>query len=221
MRYAALLVSLILLPQVLDAQTSTGFENFPIPSWAAPVIDSFSKPVHPVIGSVASGGGLGGGVGYDSPDAERWYRTAEAMVSIRRYWLLDGEVGRRSLTKRSQVGVFGTVRHMNRLDYFGIGPDTSFEDRSSFRLRETNIGTRGWIRPFSAVRVGGSAAIYKPDLGPGENRRVPSFDRQFAASSVPGFAAEPMFGRYSGFAEFIYPVLTDPNVRNHNEGAIG
>src|SRR5687767_5447248 len=135
MRNATLLISLILLPQLVGAQTSSDFENLPIPTWAEPVIDSFGKPVHPVIGSVASGGGLGFGIGYDSPDDERWYRNAEAMVSVRRYWSLSGEVGRQSLTKRSQLGVFGVVRHMNRLDYFGIGPNTIFDDRSAFRLR--------------------------------------------------------------------------------------
>jgi hypothetical protein len=222
MRNAILLISLILLPQLVAAQTSSDFENLPIPTWAEPVIDSFGKPVHPVIGSVASGGGLGFGVGYDpDDDDERWYRSAEAMVSIRRYWSLAGEIGRRSMTKRSQLGVFGAVRHMNRLDYFGIGPNTIFDDRSAFRLRETAIGTRGWIRPFSAARVGGSVTMYKPDLGPGANRRVPSIEERFAASSVPGFSAEPMFGRYRGFAELLYPVLPAPDERTRNEEPSG
>lgn len=221
MRYATLLISLILFPHLVAAQTASDFENLPIPKWAQPVIDSFSKPVHPVVGSVASGGGLALGLGYDSPDSEHWYRNAEAMVSIRRYWSLEGEVGRRSSTKQSQLGVFGALRHMNRLDYFGIGPNTVFDDRSAFRLRETTIGTRGWIRPFSAARVGGSVAMYKPDLGPGANRRVPSIEERFVPSSVPEFSAEPMFGRYRGFAELVYPVPPAAEARNRPEEPSG
>ena len=169
------------------------------------------------MGGVASGGGLGFGVGYDSPEGERWYRNAEGMVTIRRYWALEGEVGRRSSSKQSQLGVFGAVRHMSRLDYYGIGPTTVFDDRSSFRLRETTIGTRGWFHPVPAVRVGGSGAIYKPDLGPGAHRSVPSIEEVFPAASVPGFSAEPTFGRYRAFAELLYPVFRDPNIRDEDE----
>jgi hypothetical protein len=129
------------------------------------------------------------------------------MVSVRRYWSLEGEIGRRSLTKRAQIGVFGATRHMNRLDYFGIGSATALEDRSSFRLRETSMGTRGWFRPIPAVRVGGSVAMYKPDLGPGANRSVPSIEERFSSNAVPGFSAEPLFSRYRGVVELVYPAI--------------
>jgi hypothetical protein len=139
------------------------------------------------------------------------------MVTIRRYWALEGEVGRRSSSKQSQLGVFGAVRHMSRLDYYGIGPTTVFDHRSSFRLRETTIGARGWFHPVAAVRVGGSGAIYKPDLGPGAHHSVPSIEDVFSAASVPGFSAEPTFGRYRAFAEVLYPVFRDPNIRDEDE----
>ena len=204
---------LALLPQVAAAQTSPAagddMEKLPIPSWGQAVIDSFSRPLHPVIGGVASGGGVGVGIGYDSPDAERWYRKAEAMVTIRQYWSLDAEIGRNSLNKRSQIALFGGARHMNRVSYYGIGPDTLSEDRSGFRLRETTFGTRGWYRVLPAVRFGGSAAAYLPDLGPGGHRTVPSIEEVFPPGSIPGFAAEPTFGRYRAFTELVYPVIDD------------
>lgn len=187
------------------SDTSSDFKDLPIPSWGQAILDSFSKPLHPVVGGVASSGGLGVGVGYDSPDEERWYREAEAMLTLRRYWSVEGEVGRRSLSKRSQIGAFGAVRHMPRLDYFGIGPDTVFENRSAFRLRETTVGTRGWFRAAPAVRVGGSVAAYIPDLGRGAHPSVPSIEEMFAPASIPGFDAEPTFGRYRGFVEFMHP----------------
>jgi hypothetical protein len=215
MRTAALLLCVLLLPLTAlaqDPQTSTpisgDFGN--VPGWAQPIIDSFSKPVHPVVGGVASGGGLGFGVGYDSPEDTRWFQQAEAMVTVRKYWSLEGEVGRRSPSKRSQIGAFGTVRHMGRLDYFGIGPQSLFDDRSAFRLRETTFGTRGWFQAAPAVRVGGSIAAYMPDLGPGSSPSVRSIEEVFAPISVPGFDAEPTFGRYRGFVEFMNPVVAEP-----------
>jgi len=211
MRLPALLFFALILPLSAAAQnaqtadTGSDFGDLPIPSWGQAILDSFSKPLHPVVGGVASSGGVGFGVGYDSPDDERWYREGEAMVTVRRYWSLEGELGRRSLSKRSQIGAFGAIRHMGRLDYFGIGPNTVFENRSAFRLRETSVGTRGWFRPVPAVRIGGSVAAYMPDLGRGTHPSVPSIEEVFEPAAIPGFAAEPTFGRYRGFVELTHP----------------
>jgi hypothetical protein len=217
MRTAALLIC-VLLPLQAAAQdtqppadASADLQKLPVPGWGQAIVDSFSKPVHPVVGGVASGGGLGFGVGYDSPDDSRWYQEAEAMLTVRRFWLLDGEVGRRALSKRSQIGGFGTVRHMGRLDYFGLGPQSSFDDRAMFRLRETTFGTRGWFRVTPAVRVGGSIAAYMPDLGPGTSPRVRSIEEVFTPTSAPGVGAEPTFGRYRGFVELLHPTHDQPD----------
>ncbi len=219
MRPLALLSCALLLPVMAaaqDTQTSANapgdLGNLPVPGWAQGIIESFDKPLHPVIGSVASGGGLGFGVGYDSPEGSRWYQDGEAMVTVRRYWLLEAEVGRRSASKRAQLGAFGTVRHMGRLDYFGIGPQSVFDDRSAFRLRETTFGTRGWVQAAPAVRVGGTVAAYIPDLGPGVSPVVRSIEEVFNPASVPGFESEPTFGRYRAFVEFSRPTAAAPVV---------
>lgn len=212
MRTLALLLCALLVPFTAAAQTTEtqssppagDLEDLPVPGWARGIIDSFSKPVHPVIGGVASGGGLGFGVAYDSPEDRGWYQQAEAMVTVRRYWILEGEIGRRSLSNRAQIGAFGAVRHMGRLDYFGIGPSTDFEDRAAFRLREHTFGTRGWFHVAPAVRVGGTVAAYLPDTGRGASPSVRPLEEVFAPLSVPGFDAEPKFGRYRGFIEFIH-----------------
>lgn len=218
MRTAALLLCVLLFPlqaAAQDVQTATvapgDLQNLPVPGWGQAIIDSFSKPVHPVVGGVASGGGLGFGVGYDSPDDSRWYQKAEAMGTVRRFWSLDGEVGRRSLSKRSQIAAFGTVRHMGRLDYFGLGPQSSFDDRSAFRMRESTFGTRGWFRVTPAVRVGGTIAAYMADLGPTTSPSVRSLEEVFAPATVPGLDGDSTFGRYRGFVELLYPVLDSPD----------
>ena len=216
MKRALVLLSALLLPISASAQSSetersSGVGDLPLPAWGQEIADSFSRPLHPVIGGVVSSGGVGFGVGYDSPEDTRWYKEAEAMVTVRRYWSLEGEVGRRTASKRSQIGAFGGVRHMGRIDYFGIGPNTIFDDRSTFRLRETTIGTRAWVRPVPAVRIGGSIAAYMPDLGRGTHPSVPSIEEVFPAASVPGFGAEPTFGRYRGYIEFLQPVAADPD----------
>ena len=110
-----------------------------------------------------------------------------------------------------RLGVFGGVRDMSRIDFFGIGPRTLFDDRSAFRLRESTLGLRGSHRVVPAVKLGGMVAAYMPDLGRGANRSVPSIEQLFSESSVPGgLSAEPVFGRYRGYVEFMHPALADP-----------
>jgi hypothetical protein len=98
---------------------------------------------------------------------------------------------------------------MNRIEYFGIGPHSRFEDRSAFRLRESTFGTRGWFKPAPALRLGGSAAIYMPDLGVDAHPSVPFITDVFPESSIPAFSAEPTFGRYRGFAELVFPIVPE------------
>lgn len=206
------LLAILLVPQLAVAQAPTAADNsddLPVPSWGRGIIDAFNKPVHPIVGGVASGGGVGVGVGYDSPDGERWYQNTAAMVTVRRYWSLEGETGIQSRSRQSKLGVFGEVRHMGRLDYFGLGPDSRRENRSAFRLRETSLGTRGWVHLVPALRVGGSASIYMPDLGPGASPSVVSLERAFGDLAAATFSNEPTFGRYRGFAEFVYPAVRD------------
>ena len=139
------------------------------------------------------------------------------MFTLRRFWVLEGEVGRRTLSKRSQLTGFGAVRHMGRLDYFGIGPDTVLENRAAFRLRETTFGTRGWFRPTPGVRVGGSISAYKPDLGRTDSSTVRPIESVFTDVSVPGLAAEPLFGRYRAFVELHRPSASDASLEDTNE----
>ena len=137
------------------------------------------------------------------------------MATYRRYWSLEGEAGRRSSSRRSQVGAFGAVRDMGRLSYYGIGPDSVLGNRAAYRLRETTFGTRGWFRPVNSVRLGGSVAAYMPDLGTADRRSVPSIESVFTDGSIPAFGNEPTFGRYRGFAEFVHPVLEEAEMLEH------
>ena len=139
------------------------------------------------------------------------------MATFRRYWLLEGEVGHRSDSNRAQLGAFGAVRDMGRISYYGIGPDTVLSRRAAFGLRETSLGTRGWIRPVPAVRLGGSVAAYMPNIGPSNSSRIASIESVFGdASVVPGLAAEPTFGRYRGFIELSHPSSDDRDTPDGN-----
>jgi hypothetical protein len=214
MRRLAFALVLFLTPTIAAAQSNSeekapaaDIQGLPIPSWVEAIIASFNEPAHPVVGGIAPGGGIGVGFGYTTPRENRWFHDAEAMVTFNRYWSLEGETGVRSARGRSQIGAFGQVRHMGHLDYFGLGPNRIPFDRSDFRLRETTVGARGWFSPAAPFRIGGSAAMYLPDVGPGSNPSVLPIELVFADRAVPGLTAEPTFGRYRGFIEVVHPIV--------------
>ena len=226
MKLSSILLCAVFLPWSAAAQTkekaSDALSDLPVPGWAKSVLDSFEKPLHPVIGGVASGGGMAAGIGYETPSQVGWFREGEALFSIRRYWSVDGEIGNRSPSGRFQIGMYGGIRHMGRLDFYGIGSGSRFEDRSAFRLRESTYGTRGWIRPLSLVRIGGSVSMYMPDLGRGSHQGVLTLEDAFPPDLVPGIAAEPVYGRYRGFVEFSHPTpveLDGGEIPNSYQGA--
>jgi hypothetical protein len=203
-----LVVLLCLLPQPAFAQG----ENLPVPNAVKPFLDAFGKPLHPVLGGVAPGGGIGVGLGYETPSDRDWFHDASALVTWNRYWAVDAETGYQ--TPRSHIGFFGEARTMGRLDFFGLGSNSTLANHTNFRLRENFFGIRGWFRPRGAVRFGGRLEVYKPQLGAGSSQDVPSIEALFSPATAPGLNDTPLFERYRGFAELSYPVLADPSQPN-------
>jgi len=169
----------------------------PLPPAAKTVLEAFGKPLHPILGSVAPGGGVAVGIGYDTPRDHDWFHNASAKVTVTGFWATEAETGYQ--THQSHIALFGGVRHMSNLGFFGIGPDSTLAKESSYLLRETSYGTRGWLRLRPYLRIGGSAEVYSPKLGSGSD--APSIEKVFAPEDVPGFAADPRFFRYHAYIE--------------------
>src|SRR6185503_17614035 len=114
MKYAAFaplaMFLALTLPHSAAAQSSGTDDGLPVPQAVQGVLDAFHKPLHPIVGGVAPGGGMGVGIGYTTPKTEDWFHNADARITINRYWSLTGETGRR--TERSSISVLGQIRHM-------------------------------------------------------------------------------------------------------------
>ena len=194
-----------------DAATGTDRadpeQDFPIPPAAKAVLDAFEKPLHPILGSVAPGGGVAFGLGYDTPRSQDWFHNASAKMTFSRYWAVEAETGYQ--THKSRLGLFGSARNMNELDFFGMGSSSARDHRSSYRLREMSFGTRGWFRPRPDLRLGGIAQVYSPALGVSSDPPK-SIEKIFAPADVPGFGADPLFTRYRGYIELTHPTMADP-----------
>jgi Omp85 superfamily domain len=206
MKYGLVAAALMaVFPIAVAAQTPPNDDGPPLPPAAQATIDSFGKPLHPIIGGVAPSGGIGAGLGYTTPKGQDWFHNGEALVTVKKYWSVAGETGRQ--TQRTRLAVFATAREMNRLNFYGPGADSLRSDRVDFALRENSVGLNGWVRAKPFLRIGGSAQFYSPHLDHGKAPRMLSIEESYFSAFVPGVNDAPNFGRYRGFVELVYPVI--------------
>lgn len=164
---------------------------------------AFDRPLHPIVKGVAPGGGVGIGLEYDVPSRGRWHTTARGVITMRRYWSADFGTGYRG--DRAQVEVYGRARDMSQLSFFGPGTNSDQANRANFRLRDPVIGGLALVHVGRWFAVGGRAEAIWPDVGRGRSSTEPSIEQLFDESDVPGWTAQPRFGRYEALAEVHVP----------------
>jgi hypothetical protein len=175
---------------------------------------------HIVHGGVAPGSGIAGGVGYSRRKAYESWRVqfnSSARISVRKYWEVDSNL---RLTKSSntftasdaggpsgdlKINVYGLVKDMQRLDYFGIGPETGEGDRAVFHYREGGVGADLSQPVRSWMDVGGAVESIFPHITTIENPTVRSVERVFTEAGAPGINSQPNFMHYVGFAGLYTP----------------
>jgi hypothetical protein len=161
------------------------------------------KPVHPTLKGVGPGGGIGVGIEYDSPYSGPWKTSASAVVTLRRYW--SAEVVTGYYTRLGEAEAFGRMRHMSRLDFYGLGTNSDVDARTDFRLRDPVVGGRGRVRLNEWLAVAARVEEMWPDVGRGKSSAVPSIEQRFGELTAPGLTEQPRFGRYEGAIDIHVP----------------
>ena len=161
----------------------------------------FERPLHPVVSGVGPNGGIGAGIGYETPDGDGWRTSARAVYTVHNYWLTQATVGIQN--RRGELAAFGRAREMGRLDYYGSGPSSSAANRTSYSYRDPAIGANGRFRATPWLTVGGRAEHIWPYARAG--KRSPSIEQRFFPNDAPGLFLQPRFGRYQGSIDLRIP----------------
>ncbi len=162
----------------------------------------FGAPLHPVIGGVGPGGGWGAGIGYDAPGRGPFHASAKALYTWKNYWLAEAIAGYKG--RRGELEAFARAREMNRLDYYGPGPNSQLFDRTSYAYRDPVVGAHGKFRFAPWLTFGGRFEEIWPYARAG--KRLPSIESRFLLSGeAPGLFSQPLYGRYQGSAELELP----------------
>ena len=177
------------------------------------------QPVHIAVGSIAPQNGFGAGAAYvGHKTTENWRITwdSDAVASINGSWragvylkfvdtheraptVAFGTKGRNlkpnltALPERPVVNLYAQTITLNKLTYFGVGPDTSETGRSFYGMRETVVGASA-IKPFYArlnaaffAEMNGRFVDIRPSLG----QPSPTIGALYTEANTPGLITQP------------------------------
>lgn len=161
----------------------------------------FGRPLHPVISGVGPGGGWGAGLGYDAPGRGPWDFNAKAVYTWNNYWVAEAIAGYKD--RRAEFEAFARAREMDKLDYYGSGPNSQLFNRTSYAYRDPVIGALGKFRVTPWLALGGRVEEIWPYARSGD--RLPTIEQIFFPGDAPGLFVQPLYGRYQASLDLQLP----------------
>ena len=96
-------------------------------------------------------------------------------------------------------------RNMNRIDFYGLGPESDLDNRTSFRLEDTAYDVKALFKPVNRhLQFGVKGGLLQVNTGSGKRDDFPSTEELFPAATIPGLADQTNFLRTGGFAILEY-----------------
>lgn len=160
----------------------------------------------PAIGGVTSGQGFAVGARYLLHDREKnnWRFEAAAFAAISRSYKVQTELTLPEfLLPRVDVEFSARHRHLRRVDFYGPGPDSLLENRTSYFKEDTSADAKLRYRPFGgALELGARTGILAINTGRGRRSGTPSPEDLFSPRNVAGLEDQTNFVRTGAFLEF-------------------
>jgi hypothetical protein len=168
----------------------------------------------PIIGGLPFDSGFALGVQYDQPRLARTpvdFRT-RVIGSVKKYEYGEAQL----LMPRVADGLVfvelgARYRNYPEEDFWGLGPRSSRDLRSTYRVEDaTYTGTAGF-RPAPWLTLGAMAARMDVNAGPGKDRGFPSIEELFDPAEAPALDHQPDFWLAGAFLAADYrDQPTDP-----------
>jgi hypothetical protein len=159
-----------------------------------------------VLGGMRSGHGMSFGAGYRKTDlwGERLGVRTTGRMTIRDAYMVDGRVDFQGLQKgRSFFDFYAKYETSPRMDFYGLGPHSRTEDRSSYLLEDFATDFQFGTTLSDFWRVGVTGGHVFTWTGPGRRPDVPSTTDEFTPEEAPGIGVgEIDFARWGAFVVF-------------------
>jgi len=146
---------------------------------------------HPFFESAYSGGGFTLGVGHAN------YVSAYNTIDVRGSYTISGYkrieaefLAPRLFNRRAQLSVIGGWREATQVGFYGIGPDTSVDDRTNYLFNQPYGSALFTIFPsrrFLMLRGGAEFSQWSQEPGEGSS---PSVEQVYTPATLPGLGAK-------------------------------
>ena len=127
-----------------------------------------------VLGGMRSGNGTTFGLGYRRSDLfQDWLGlrfTARGTLRWASMFDVTADIPRWR-NSRGNVQVYSKYENSPRMDFYGIGPDSRKEDRTSYRLEDTSLDIQAQYRLVGPLKVGFPLGISLGQYRQGESQR--------------------------------------------------
>ena len=146
---------------------------------------------HPFFDSAYSGGGFTLGVGHASYVSAYNYIDVRGSYSISGYKRAEAEfVAPRLFDRRAHLSVLGGWREATQVGFFGIGTDTSIDDRTNYLFQQPYGSALFTIFPTRRVlMLRGGVEFTQWSQQPGEGS-FPSVEERYTPETLPGLGAK-------------------------------
>lgn len=178
------------------------------------------QPIHIAAGSIAPQNGVGLGLAYVGHKTLSDWRTtwnADAVASSNASWragfymkLVDThipDIGVRKgthgishststeLPEQPVINIYAQTISLNKLFFFGLGPNTAPAGRAFYGMRETIAGVSGVKPVYDPLHIGiyGEVNGRWTEIRPGHGQSSPSIEQLYTAATAPGLDRQPFF----------------------------
>ena len=162
------------------------------------ILEGGSLRWHPFFDSAYSGGGFTLGMGYNS------YVSAYNMIDVRGSYTIRGYkraevefVAPRMFKRRGHLSVLGGWREATDVGFYGIGPDTAKDDKSTYQFEQPYGSALLTLFPTRRnFMLRGGVELSQWSQGSGNS--APSVEERYTAATLPGLGAEVTYVHSQG-----------------------
>jgi outer membrane protein assembly factor BamA len=160
--------------------------------WMLSAADGFS----PVIGGLQFDSGIALGVEYRKTRVARspLEVSAKAIGSVKKYEFLETGVAAPRLAG-GLLFAEARARYRNypEEDFWGLGPKSPKDRRTSFRLEDFDFTSAFGVRPKRWLEAGVTAGLLEVNTGPGKDKDWSSTEQIFSDADAPGLERQPHY----------------------------
>ena len=154
---------------------------------------------HPFFYNAYSGGGFAAGLGYAHRVSSYNLIDVRGSYSIKDYKRIEAEfIAPRLFERRGTLNLLGGWRDATQVGFYGIGMNTSTDDRLNYRFKQPHgSATLEFWPTRRLLMLRGGLEVYRWTLLPGEGS-VPSVDTVYTPATLPGLGTETTYVHSQG-----------------------